>query len=76
MRSSSEGNFRRGEELIERCVVFAQRVRKFIRTLVKDTANIEDSRQLARSSGSIGANYIEAQEALSTKDFIYRVKVS
>lgn len=38
-------------------------------------ANIEDSRQLVRSSGSVAANYLEAQEALSRKDFFYRIKV-
>lgn len=32
--------------------------------------------QLIRSSGSMGANYIEAQEALSRKDFAMRVKIS
>jgi len=35
-----------------------------------------DGLQLVRSSGSIGANYIEAQEALSKKDFAMRVKIS
>ncbi len=39
-------------------------------------ANVEDSNQLIRSSGSIGANYIEANEALSKKDFKFRVKIS
>jgi len=37
-------------------------------------ANIEDSRQLIRSSGSVGANYIEANESLSKKDFVLRIK--
>jgi four helix bundle protein len=37
---------------------------------------IEDLKQLIRSSGSIGANYIEANEALSKKDFILRMKIS
>ena len=31
---------------------------------------IEDIKQLLRSSGSVGANYIEANEALSKKDFL------
>ena len=38
-------------------------------------SNVEDTRQLIRSSGSVAANYIEAQEGLSRKDFFYRVKV-
>jgi four helix bundle protein len=32
-------------------------------------------RQLVKASGSIGANYIEANEALSKKDFIMRIKI-
>jgi four helix bundle protein len=31
---------------------------------------------LARASASIGANYIEANEALSKKDFRMRIKIS
>lgn len=38
-------------------------------------ANIEDSKQLVRASGSVGANYIEANESLSDKDFVFRVKI-
>jgi four helix bundle protein len=36
---------------------------------------MEDVKQLVRCSGSVGANYIEANESLSKKDFIYRVKI-
>ena len=36
---------------------------------------IEDGKQLIRSSGSVGANYIEANESLSKKDFIMRIKI-
>ena len=38
-------------------------------------ANIEDGRQLVKASGSVGANYIEANEALSKKDFVLRIKI-
>lgn len=38
-------------------------------------ANIEDSKQCVRSTGSVGANYIEANEALSKKDFLMRNKI-
>lgn len=37
---------------------------------------MENGKQLVRSSGSTGANYIEANESLSKKDFIMRVKIS
>jgi len=30
---------------------------------------------LIKASGSVGANYIEANEALSKKDFIMRIKI-
>jgi four helix bundle protein len=43
--------------------------------LPRTISNIEDSKQLIRSSGSVGANYIEANESLSKKDFIMRVKI-
>ena len=45
------------------------------RKLPKNIANIEDSQQVVRASGSVGANYIEANEALSKKDFLMRVKI-
>jgi four helix bundle protein len=38
--------------------------------------NQEDARQLIRASGSVGANYIEANEALSKRDFLMRIKIS
>lgn len=62
-------------DLEKRSLEFAKCVRVFVKKLYKNTANIEDSKQLIRSSGSIGANYIEANESLSKKDFIMRVKI-
>jgi len=63
-------------DLEERTLEFAKRVRSFIKNLPKTTGNFEDGKQVIRSSGSIGANYIEANEALSKKDFIMRIKIS
>ena len=37
---------------------------------------MEDAKQLIRASGSVGANYVEAEEALSKKDFVMRIKIS
>ena len=62
-------------DLEERTLRFAQRVREFVKKLPKTLANIEDSRQLIDASGSVGANYIEANEALSKKDFAMRAKI-
>lgn len=63
-------------DLIERTTRFARRVRVLVRQMHKDIANIEDGKQLVRSSGSVGANYIEADGSLSKKDFLMRAKIS
>jgi len=62
-------------DLEDRTLEFARRTRIFVRRLKRTLSNIEDARQLIRSSGSIGANYIEANEALSKKDFLMRAKI-
>lgn len=62
-------------DLEERTFKFAKRVREFTRKLPRTVGNIEDTKQVVRSSGSTGANYIEANEALSKKDFIMRIKI-
>ncbi|MES2649176.1 MAG: four helix bundle protein [Bacteroidota bacterium] len=59
-----------------RCQQFAKEVRLFCRMLKHDIENVEDIRQLIRSSGSVGANYIEANEHLGTQDFKMRLKIS
>ena len=63
-------------DLEERTFKFARDVRIFIKKLPKTTANFEDVKQVVRSSGSVGANYIEANEKLSDKDFDFRIKIS
>jgi four helix bundle protein len=62
-------------DLEDRTLRFAQDVRQFVRTLPRTVCNGEDAKQLVRSSGSVGANYIEANEALGKKDFLLRVKI-
>ncbi|MCL5733688.1 MAG: four helix bundle protein [Patescibacteria group bacterium] len=61
--------------LEERTLEFARKVRLFIKNMPKTIGNIEDGKQVIRSSGSVGANYIEANESLSKKDFIMRIKI-
>ena len=46
-----------------------------VKSLSKAIANVEDSKQFVRASGSIGANYIEANEALGKKDFLMKIKI-
>jgi four helix bundle protein len=63
-------------DLEERCLKFAQRVRNYVKKLPRTISNIEYGKQVVRSSSSVGANYIEANESLSKKDFKMRVKIS
>ncbi len=63
-------------DLEDRTLVFARKVREFVKKLPKTIANIEDVRQLVRASGSGGSNYIEANESLGKKDFVMRIRIS
>lgn len=72
MATAESGKF----DLENRTFRFAADVRRLIRQLPRTLYNREDARQLARSSGSVGANYIEANESLSKKDFRFRVKIA
>jgi len=62
-------------DLEDRTFEFARRARALVKRLSKTIGNVEDARQLIRSSGSVGANYIEANESLSKKDFVLRIKI-
>ena len=62
-------------DLEDRTLAFSKNVRSFVKKLPKTLSNLEDGKQLIRSSGSVGANYIEANEALSKKDFRLRIKI-
>ncbi len=62
-------------DLEERTLNFAKAVIFHIKTTPRTLSNIEILKQLVRASGSVGANYIEANEALSKKDFINRIKI-
>ena len=63
-------------DLEERTLNFAKNVIEYVRNLPKGISYSEISKQLVRSAGSVGANYIEANESLSKKDFLMRVKIS
>ena len=70
MNESQTGQY----DLEDRTFIFARDVRALVRQIPKTLANIEDAKQVVRSSGSVGANYIEANESLSKKDFLMRSK--
>ena len=51
-------------DLEERTLQFAKHVLVFIEKLPKSSTNLKDGDQLIRSSGSVGSNYIEANDLL------------
>jgi four helix bundle protein len=63
-------------DLEERTYQFAKNVGIFLKTIEKNIVNNEYSKQLARSSGSVGANYIEANESLGEKDYLLHLRIS
>jgi four helix bundle protein len=75
-QSSNNQTNKRPYDLEDRTLIYAQSVRDFVNRLPRTIPNIENSKQLVRAAGSVGANYIEANEALSKKDFGFRVKIA
>jgi len=72
---TNEAKIKKRYDLEERTFRFARSVIDFIGVLPKTIINTEIIKQVIRSSGSVGANYIEANEALSKKDFTFRIKI-
>ena len=65
-----------GFDLEERTLTFAKRVIRLCKTVRSDTINREVVGQLIRASGSVGANYREANDALSKRDFGHRIRIT
>ncbi len=63
-------------DLEERTFQFANRVRKLVKRMPRTIGNFEDGKQVVRSSGSVGSNYIEGNEPLGEKDFLVRMKTA
>ncbi len=61
--------------LEERAARFAEKTIEFVRTIKPDAVNRRIIDQLVGSAGSIGANYCEATEAESKKDFIHKIGI-
>lgn len=62
-------------DLEERTYVFAKDVHIFCKGFTTSTASAEYVQQVIRSSSSVGANYIEANESLGKKDFLMRARI-
>ena len=63
-------------DLEERFLQFARLVAMYVNNTPKSIVNNEYCRQIVRSSSSIGANYMEAREAASGKDFVHKIKLA
>lgn len=62
--------------LDERTLEFAKNIIRLCRKLSKNSVTIEPIKQVMRSGCSVGANYREANDALSKKDFVFRMRIS
>jgi four helix bundle protein len=62
-------------DLEDRTLKFARNIVTFCRRLAKSVIEGEIVKQLVRAATSVGANYIEANEALGKKDFLMRIKI-
>ena len=69
------GKAGRRYDLGERTARFGETVVRFARKLKVDSVTGPLVRQLVRSATSVGANYCEADEAGSNKEFRYRISV-
>jgi four helix bundle protein len=73
--TTQNGESSKPYDLEERTFQFARASRTFVKLLPRTITNIEDVKQFVRASGSIGANYIEANEAIGKKDFVTKIKI-
>lgn len=63
-------------DLEMRCLKFAKAVRTFCKKVKYNGIDNVYLVQVARSSSSVGANYIEANEKLGPKDLLYRIRIA
>jgi four helix bundle protein len=71
----SENSNDKHYDLEDRTAEFVGDVAVFCNKILNIFSNLEHCKQVIRSSGSIASNYIEANESLSKKDFLYRMKI-
>ena len=62
-------------DLEERTAKFGEKIISFVKTLKNDNINNPLINQIVRSATSIGANYMEANQASSKKDFKNKIRI-
>ncbi|HLD96692.1 MAG TPA: four helix bundle protein [Patescibacteria group bacterium] len=66
----------RNKELENRLVDFSKKTIDFSVKIPKTAANVILIKQLIRSGTSIAANYMEACETLTSKEFVHKISIS
>ena len=69
-------NYKSNFDLEKRTTDFAIRVVELCRSVPKDSINNRITGQLVGCSGSVGANYREANDPLGKKDFLQRLRIT
>ncbi len=64
------------EELLDRCIAFSIKINKLRKYLREEQHEYNNSDQIQRSGTSIGANYSEACNAVSTADFVNKLAIA
>jgi len=75
IKYSNGKNYKKGFDLEKRTFIYATNVIEFTEIVQRNIINNEILKQIIRSSGSIGANYIVANESLSKKNFLMHIKI-
>jgi four helix bundle protein len=63
-------------DLEERTARFGEEIIKFVKTIPDNNINKPLLNQIIRSATSIGANYMEANQGCSKKDFNNKIRIS
>lgn len=75
IRMSNDENTKKKYDLEERTAKFAEEAIDFTKKLPKDPKYIDTIKQLVNAATSIGANYCEADDAQSKKDFTHKIGI-
>ena len=72
---SQNSNFKREYDLLERTAKFGENIIEFAKSIPDNTINRPLITQLVKSGTSVGANYEEADGALSKRDFMHKIGI-
>ena len=76
MEQRTGNSERKGDDLAERLLVFADRVLRICRDLRQDVPGRHVARQLIRAASAGGAIYEEARGAESRADFVHKIGIA